>query len=141
MVVSKVVLAMYGRLACVEIAGQTDMIRVDMQRVSAFFIRCECSAIHTLISLDVDVFVRSTGFCRGRCVCNDVKVFKRGSQVICVYGAICVVSASSSPVSRVISEPKEVGSFDEVGLPIWGITADGLVVIVKHDVLLQRKQN
>ena len=136
MVVSKVVLAMYSRLACVEIAGQTDMIRVDMQRVSAFFIRCECSAIHTLISPDVDVFVRSTGVHRGRYVCNDVKVFKRGSQVICVYGAICVVSASSSPVSRVISEPKEVGSFDEVGLPIWGITADGLVVIVKHDVLL-----
>ena len=101
-----------------------------------FFIRCECSAIHTLISPDVDIFVRSTGVSFQGYVSNDVKVFKRGSQVICVYGAICVVSASSSPVSRVISEPKEVGSFDEVGLPIWGITADGLVVIVKHDVLL-----
>ena len=88
---------------------------------------------------DVDIFVGSTGVSFQGYVSNDVKVFKRGSQVICVYGAICVVSASSSPVSRVISEPKEVGSFDEVGLPIWGITADGLVVIVKHDVLLQRK--
>ena len=139
MVVSKVVLAIYGRLACVEIAGQMGYRSVDMQRDNAFFIRCECSAIHTLISPDVDIFVRSTGVCFQGYVSNDVKVFKRGSQVICVYGAICVVSASSSPVSRVISEPKEVGSFDEVGLPIWGITADGLVVIVKHDVLLKRK--
>ena len=64
-------------------------------------------------------------------VSDDIKIFKRGSQVICIDGAICVIPASSSPVSRVISEPKEVGSFDEVGLPIWGITADGLVVIVK----------
>ena len=133
---SKVVLARYGRLACVEIAGPMGMIRVDMQRITAFFIPCKCSAIHTLISSDVDIFVRSTGVFFQGYVSNDVKVFKRGSQVVCVYGAICVVSASSSPVSRVISEPKEVGSFDEVGLPIWGITADGLVVIVKHDVLL-----
>ena len=133
---SKVVLARYGRLACVEIAGQMGYRSVDMQRVTAFFIRCECSAIHTLISPDVDIFVRSTGVYHRGYVFNDVKVFKRGSQVICVYGAICVVSASSSPVSRVISEPKEVGSFDEVGLPIWGITTDALVVIVEHDVLL-----
>ena len=133
---SKVVLARYGRLACVEIAGPIGKIRVDMQRITAFFIHCECSAIHTLISPDVDIFVRSTGVFFQGYVSNDVKVFKRGSQVVCVYGAICVVSASSSPVSRVISEPKEVGSFDKVGLPIWGITADGLVVIVKHDVLL-----
>ena len=91
-----------------------------MQRITAFFIPCKCSAVHTLISPDVDIFVRSTGVCFQGYVFNDVKVFKRGSQVICVYGAICVVSASSSPVSRVISEPKEVGSFDEVSLPIWG---------------------
>ena len=136
---SKVVLARYGRLACVEIAGPMGKVRVDMQRITAFFIPCKCSAIHTLISPDVDIFVRSTDVYHRGYVFNDVKVFKRGSQVICVYGAICVVSASSSPVSRVISEPKEVGSFDEVGLPIWGITADGLVVIVKHDVPLQRK--
>ena len=136
MVESKVVLAMYGRLACVKITGEMGYRSVDMQRENVFFIRCECSAIHTLISPDVDIFVRSTDVYHRGYVFNDVKVFKRGSQVICVYGAICVVSASSSPVSRVISEPKEVGSFDEVGLPIWGITADGLVVIVKHDVLL-----
>ena len=53
-----------------------------------------------------------------------------------MYGAICVVSASSSPLSRAISEPKEVRSFDKVGLPIWGITADGCVVVVKHDFIL-----
>ena len=133
---SKVVLARYGRLACVEITGPMGKIRVDMQRITAFFIPCKCSAIHTLISPDVDIFVRSTGVYFQGYISNDVKVFKRGSQVVCVYGAICVVSASSSPVSRVISEPKEVGSFDEVSLPIWGTTADGLVVIVKHDVLL-----
>ena len=133
---SKVVLARYGRLAYVEIAGPMGMIRVDMQRITAFFIPCKCSAVHTLISPDVDIFVRSTGVFFQGYVSNDVKVFKQGSQVVCVYGAICVVSASSSPVSRVISEPKEVGSFDEVSLPIWGTTADGLVVIVKHDVLL-----
>ena len=92
--------------------------------------------MHALISSDVHIFLGSTDTWHRGYLSDDIKIFKRGSQVICIYGAICVVPASSSPVSRVISEPKEVGSFDEVGLPIWGITADGLVVIVKWDVLL-----
>ena len=106
-----------------------------MQADNSFLIPCSRSAILAFISPDVDIFVRSTGIYYRGYVSDDVKVFKGGSQVICIYGAICVVSTSSSPVSRLISEPKEVGSFDEVGLPIWGITADGLVIIVKHDFL------
>ena len=106
-----------------------------MERMKSFFIPGSRCAIHTLISPDVHIFVRSTVIGHYGYLSNDVEVFERGSQVICTYGAICLVSASSSPVSRVISEPKEVGSFHEVGLPIWGITADGLVVIVKYDQL------
>ena len=87
--------------------------------ISSFFIPGPCCAIHTLISPDVHIFVRSTVIGHYGYLSNDVEVFKRGSQVICMYGTICVVSASSSPVSRVISEPKEVRSFHEVGLPIW----------------------
>ena len=98
-------------------------------------------AVHTLISPDVHIFVRSTVIGHYGYLSNDVEVFKRGSQVICMYGTICVVSASSSPVSRVISEPKEVESFHEVCLPIWGITADGLVVIVKYDQLQTENVN
>ena len=112
-----------------------------MQRKMPFFIPGFHCAILTLISPDVHIFKRSTfSHIIGGYVTDDVKVFKRGSQVICIYGAICVVSASSSPVSRVISEPKQVGSFDEVGLPVWIITADSLVVIIKRDIFLQTER-
>ena len=83
-----------------------------MEADVSFLIPCGRSAILTFISPDVDIFVRSTGLSHREYVSDDVKVFKRSSQVICIYGAICVVSTSSSPVSRVISEPKKVGSFD-----------------------------
>ena len=112
-----------------------------MEMISSFFIPGPCCAIHTLISPDVHIFVRSTVIGHYGYLSNDVEVFKRGSQVICTYGAICLVSASSSPVSRVISEPKEVGSFHEVGLPIWGITADGLIVTVKYGQLQTENVN
>ena len=109
---------------------------VDKQREMPFFIPGSRCAIHTLISPDVDIFAPSTALSHPGFVSDDVKVFKRGFQVICIYGAICVVSASSSPVSRVISKPKEVGSFDELGLPVPGIAIDSSVVIVKHEVFL-----
>ena len=112
-----------------------------MERMKSFLIPRLCRAIHTLVSPDVHIFIRSTATVPFGYLSNDVEVFKRGSQVICTYGAICLVSASSSPVSRVISEPKEVGSFHEVGLPIWGITADGLIVTVKYGQLQTENVN
>ena len=108
-----------------------------MQRVNSFSIPGRCCAIYAFISPDVDKLELSTGTYHRGYVSDNVKVVKQGSQVIRIYGAVCVVSASSSPVSRAISEPKEVRPFDEVRLPVWGITADctGISVIVKHDVL------
>ena len=137
-VISKVVLAWNGHVCFypIEITATTSTGTVYMKRVASFLIPCCRSAIHTLISSNVDIFVRSTGLYFCGHVSDDVKVFKWGSQVICIYGAICVVSASSSPVSRMISEPKEVRSLNQVGLPIWIVTADGLVFVVKHDILL-----
>ena len=112
-----------------------------MQRVNSFSIPGRCCAIYAFISPDVDKLVLSTATCNRGCVSDDVKVLKRGSQVIRIYGAVCVVSASSSPVSRAISEPKEVRPFDEVRLPVWGITTDctRISIIVKHDVLLKEE--
>ena len=112
-----------------------------MERTKSFSIPGRCCAIHAFISPDVDKLVVSTATCHGGYVSDDIKVLKRGSQVIRIYGSVCVVSASSSPVSRAISEPKEVRPFDEVRLPVWGITADctGISVIVKHDVFLKEE--
>ena len=81
---------------------------------------------YTHICLDVDIFVRSTDIYNRGYVSDDSIVFKRGSKVIRIRFADYGVLTSSSLVSRVISEPKEVGSFDEIRLPIWGVTADGL---------------
>ena len=135
---TKVVLAIHSRVcsASIEITAIL-VITIDMERIISFLIPCPCGTIHTLISPNVHTFVRSTDIYHRGYVSDEIKIFKRGSQVICIYDAICVVSAGSSPVSRVISKPKEVRSFDEVGLPIWGITADGWVVLVKHDVFLK----
>ena len=131
----KVVLVIFGwvYLTSVKLA-RSAIGTVHMQR-NRSFIPCPCCTIHTLISPS------STAIGHYGYVSDDIKVFKRGSQVIRIYCAICVVSASSSPVSRVISEPKEVRSFHEVGLPIWSITADGLVVIVKYDQLQTENVN
>ena len=135
---SKVVLAIYSRVcyASIEITASLE-ITINMERIFSFFVPCLRCAIHTLISPNVHIFVRSTDFYHRGYVSDEIKIFKQGSRVICIYDAIWVVSAGSSPVSRVISKPKEVRSFDEVGLPIWGITADGWVVLVKHDVFLK----
>ena len=43
---------------------------------------------------DVQIFVRSTDIYRRGYLSDDIKIFKRGSQLICLYGAISVVSAS-----------------------------------------------
>ena len=134
---TKVVLVWYGCVWHVPIEITVSLYgTVDKQREIPFFIPGSRCAIHTLISPDVDIFVRLTALSHPGFVSDDVKVFKRGSQLILIYGAICVVSASSSPVSRVISKPKEVRSFDEVGLPVRGIAIDSSVVIVKHRVFL-----
>ena len=89
-----------------------------MQRINPFHVPLCFGTIHTLISPDVDMFVWPTGGYSRRHVYDDVKVFKGCSQAICLHGTTCLVSARSSPVSRMISEPKEVCSFDKVGLPI-----------------------
>ena len=135
---TKVVLAIHSRVcsASIEITAIL-VITINMERINSFFVPCLRCAIHTLISPYVHIFVRSTDINHRGYVSDEIKIFKRGSRVICIYDAICVVSAGSSPVSRVISKPKEVRSFDEVGLPIWGVTADGWVVLVKHDVFLK----
>ena len=135
---TKVVLAKHSRVcsASIEITAILE-ITINMERINSFFVPCLRCAIHTLISPNVHIFVRSTDIYHRGYVSDEIKTFKQGSRVICIYDAICVVSAGSSPVSRVISKPKEVRSFDEVGLPIWGITADGWVVLVKHDVFLK----
>ena len=132
MIKTKVVLAIHSRVcsASIEITAIL-VITIDMERIISFLIPCPCGTNHTLVSSDVHIFVGSTDIFHRGYVSDDIKIFKRGSQVICIYDTICVVSASSSPVSWVISEPKEVGSFHEVRLPIWGITTDGLVIIVK----------
>ena len=135
---TKVVLAIHSRVCSASIEITVILVMtIDMERINSFLIPRPCGTIHTLISSDVHIFVGSTDIYHRGYVSDDIKIFKRGSQVICIYDTICVVSASSSPVSWVISEPKEVRSFDEVGLPIWGITADGWVVLVKHDVFLK----
>ena len=97
---------------------------VHMERPNSFLIPCCCGTIHALISPDVDEFVLSTAIWNCRYVSDDVKVLNRGSQVIRIYGFVCVISASSSPVSRAISEPKKGRTSDEVRLPVWGISAD-----------------
>ena len=67
---------------------------------------------------------------------DDVEVFKRGPQVICIYRAVCVVSTSSSPVGRLISEPNKVMPWNQIRLPVWSITADCGVVVVENNVIL-----
>ena len=112
-----------------------------MQRRRSFSIPGRCCAIYAFVSPDVNKLVLSTATCHCGYVSDDVKVLKRGSQVIRIYGAVCIVSASSSPVSRAISEPKEGRTFDEVRLPVWGVTADctRISVIVKHNVVLKEE--
>ena len=140
MVISKVVLVYKDitTLTSVEIATMANWT-VDMQRKSTFLIPGSCRAIRTFISPDVDKLVLLAAACYRGCDSDDVEVFKWGSQIIRIYRAVCVVSASSSPVSRVISEPKKITPCYQIRLPVWGIAAERtwVHVIVKDNVTLR----
>ena len=95
-----------------------------MEGVSTFFIPGLCRAICTLISPDVDKLVFLTAAYLSGDDFDDVEVLKCGPQVIRVYRAVCVVLASSSPMSRVFSEPNKIMSWNQIRLPVGSITAD-----------------
>ena len=126
---TKVVLAIHSRVCSASIEITTILIiTINMEKKISFFIPFVSCNSHTHFP-DCSHMRADDKFLPPRVRLLWYQSLNRGSQVICIYCAICVVSSSSSPVSRVISEPKEVRSFQEVCLPIWVVTADGLVVI------------
>jgi len=140
MVISKVVLVSNDitTLISIEITTKASWT-VDMQRIRTFPIPGSCRAIRTFISPDVDKLVLLAAACYRGYDSDDIEVFKWGSQIIRIYRAVCVVSASSSPVSRVISEPKKITPCYQIRLPVWGIAAERtwVHVIVKDNVTLK----
>ena len=76
-----VVLVWYGCVWHVPIEITVSLYgTVDKQREMPLFIQGSRCAIHTLISPDVEIFVRLTALSHPGFVSDDVKVFKRGSQ-------------------------------------------------------------
>ena len=143
MIISKVVLASNDitTLISVEIAFMANWT-VDMQRKRTFQIPGSCRAIRTFISPDVDKLVLLAAACYRGCDCDDIEVFKWGSQIIRINQAVCVISASSSPVSRVISEPNKITPCYQIHLPVWGIAPERtwVHVIVKDNVILRENE-